>query len=97
MINAIKVVILAIVGLIITLPFFRDSETETAQVVHGSKEEHLLSEKESLYAAIKELDFDHEMGKLSDEDYKQLKNEYTEKAVTVLKALDHKESGQESG
>ena len=88
MINAIKVVILAIAGLIIALPFFRDSETQTAQFVHGSKEELLLSEKESLYSTIKELDFDYEMGKLSDEDYKQLKNEYTEKAVVVLKDLD---------
>jgi hypothetical protein len=87
--NAIKIVILAVVGLIITLPFFREEETENTTIIHGSEEDRLLSEKESLYAAIKELDFDHEMGKLSDGDYKQLKNEYTEKAVVVLKALDN--------
>ncbi len=87
--NAIKIVILAVAGLIITLPFFREEKNEEAAVILGSKKDHLLSEKESLYSAIKELDFDHEMGKLSDEDYKQLKNEYTEKALAVLKDLDH--------
>ncbi len=87
--NAIKIVILGVVGLIVTLPFFREEKNEGVAVILGSKKNRLLSEKESLYSAIKELDFDHEMGKLSDEDYKQLKNEYTEKAVAVLKDLDH--------
>lgn len=87
--NAIKIVVLLVTGLIITLPFFREEKNEEAAVILGSKKDHLLSEKESLYSAIKELDFDHEMGKLSAEDYKQLKNEYTEKAVAVLKDLDH--------
>ena len=88
MINAIKIVIIAVVGLLVTLPFFREKKKETDNILHGNEEDRLLSEKESLYSAIKELDFDHEMGKLSNEDYKQLKNEYTEKALTVLKALD---------
>jgi len=93
--NAIKIIILAITVYIISLPFFRGEKEEEEVVLQTSKKDQLLSEKESLYATIKELDFDHEMGKLSDEDYKQLKNEYTSKAVAVLKALDQTETDKE--
>lgn len=95
MTNAIKIIILAITAFIISLPFFREEKEEQDTVFQTNRKDQLLSEKESLYATIKELDFDHEMGKLSDEDYEQLKNEYTSKALTVLKALDQIEADEE--
>lgn len=93
MTNAIKIIILAITALIISLPFFHEEKEEEETAFQPNRKDQLLSEKESLYATIKELDFDHEMGKLSDEDYEQLKNEYTSKALVVLKTLDQTESG----
>lgn len=48
----------------------------------------LLSKKELAYLAIKELDFDYETGKLSQEDYRQLRDRYKGEAITTLKMID---------
>ncbi|RMF94135.1 MAG: zinc ribbon domain-containing protein [Nitrospinota bacterium] len=50
--------------------------------------EDLLAEKEGIYAALKEIEFDRDLGKLSQEDYLALKQHYEEKAVAVLRTLD---------
>ncbi len=41
----------------------------------------LEEEKESSYFAIKEAEFDYKIGKLSDEDFEIVKNQYSRKAV----------------
>ena len=48
----------------------------------------LKSEKDNVLAAIREADFDHEVGKLSEEDYRSLRVELEERAVGALAALD---------
>jgi cytochrome c-type biogenesis protein CcmH len=48
----------------------------------------LLIKRESTFAAIQEIEFDHEVGSLSDEDYRDLDIRYKERAVNVLKELD---------
>jgi hypothetical protein len=96
-ISAIKIVVLGVVGLIVTLPFFIDEKETPKGNIGGSEKDRLVSEKEALYSTIKELDFDHQMGKLSDDDYKQLKSEYTQKALSVLKALDHPDEKSSKG
>lgn len=53
----------------------------------GSKAE-LREEKQRVLRAIKELEFDHAMGKLSDEDFKQVGDGYRLRAIEVLRALD---------
>jgi hypothetical protein len=54
-------------------------------------EEGLLDleiQKEEVYAAIKEMEFDHKMGKLSKEDYQTLRDKYTTKAVGSLREIE---------
>lgn len=53
-----------------------------------SELEMLEDDKLELYSAIKEIDFDYEMGKLSDEDYKQLRQNYVYDAAQVLKQIE---------
>lgn len=48
----------------------------------------LLREKEATLAAIRELEFDYQTGKLSSEDYQDLRSRYEAKAVAILRALD---------
>jgi hypothetical protein len=50
--------------------------------------EELLAEKETVYAAIQELDFDFKSGKLSEEDHSGLRGRYEERAAILLKAID---------
>jgi hypothetical protein len=45
-------------------------------------------QKEGAYSAIRELEFDLKMGKLSSEDFEALKNQYTQEAVNYLKEID---------
>ncbi len=48
----------------------------------------LLAEKETVYAAIQELDFDLKSGKLSEEDHHGLRRRYEERAAALLRAID---------
>lgn len=50
----------------------------------------LEREKELAYAAIKEADFDLQMGKLSAEDHAALRSKYEAKALAALEALDRR-------
>jgi len=48
----------------------------------------LIRKKESSYEAIKELDFDYNTGKLSDEDYQNLYRTYKFEALKAIRELD---------
>lgn len=56
----------------------------------------LLAEKQTLYAAIKELEFDHQAGKLSLEDYQQTRRSYELRAVALLEQIDRLGEGSAS-
>jgi hypothetical protein len=51
----------------------------------------LKREKEEIYSAIKEMELDHKMGKLSEDDYLNLREKYRAKAVGTLKRMDELE------
>jgi hypothetical protein len=48
----------------------------------------LEEERDRALAALKELEFDHRTGKISDEDYRSLVGELRREAAEALKALD---------
>jgi hypothetical protein len=50
--------------------------------------QELMAEKETVYAAIQELDFDFKSGKLSVEDHGSLRERNEERAAALLKAID---------
>ena len=58
----------------------------------GSREEkkisHLQQKKALVYDNIKDLDFEHDMGKLADADYNRLRGGLMEEAETVVQELD---------
>lgn len=91
------ILILAIgVAIFIALPFFRKkveeaSSQEESGAIRNPIEEKLRKlnfEKESLYAALKEIDFDYDLGKLSKEDYEELQKKYKLQAAPILKEID---------
>jgi rRNA maturation endonuclease Nob1 len=88
--------ILAVVGYLIFHPLLRPRVL--AGLTPPSKEiqEKLLEkQKEDVYAAIKEMDFDFGMGKISEQDYQELRDEYKSKAVDILKELDTEDRGDD--
>jgi len=52
------------------------------------RRDELLAEKKSLLKAIKEIEFDHQLGKMSDEDAARLSRFYRTRAIEIIKGLD---------
>lgn len=103
--NIIIILIITVfVAIYIALPFFfRRKELDTfpseSEVAHQDpiieKLKNLNNQKDSLYAAIKDIEFDYGLGKLSQEDYQELNAKYKNEAASVLKEIDsiEKEGG----
>ena len=68
-------------------PFLRMREEPPPQPGHAELQE-LLGEKQTLYAAIKEVEFDYQAGKLALEDYQQTRHSYEQRAVALLEQID---------
>lgn len=52
---------------------------------------HLREERDRALAALKELEFDHRTGKISDSDYRELVGPLRRRAGEALRALEPKE------
>jgi hypothetical protein len=61
---------------------------EAGAVVTGKRRKELEREKQSLLKALKELDFDHQMGKVSDKDFADIGALYRARAIRVMRQLD---------
>lgn len=68
-------------------PFLRTREEPPPQPGNAELQE-LLGEKQTLYAAIKEVEFDYQAGKLALEDYQQTRHSYEQRAVALLEQID---------
>jgi membrane protease subunit (stomatin/prohibitin family) len=58
--------------------------------------EDLNKRKDFLYTAIRELNIDYSMGKISAEDYRQLQAEYMQEASAVLDRIEQSANGRQS-
>ena len=78
------------VVIFITLPFLLppDRFRRERSVESSTELRDLIAEKESIYAAIQELEFDYKSGKLSSEDYAGLRTRQEERAARVLQHID---------
>lgn len=58
--------------------------------LHGSSGslKRLLRKKETVYENIKDLDFEYKMGKLSEDDYHRLRNDYAREAYAVMREIE---------
>jgi len=54
----------------------------------GDDQERLLLQKEMLYGAIRDLDFDFQTGKVDQKDYAELRQQLESEAVQILRQLD---------
>ena len=63
-------------------PFVLDWDANSSSI------KRLLRKKETIYENIKDLEFEYKMGKLSDEDYQRLHNEYLQEAYGVMKTIE---------
>ena len=88
LITAIGLVLVVATALALAWPLLSEPGAEPASAPAPDSRARLTSEKEAALAAIREADFDHEVGKLSAEDYAILRAELEERAFRALTALD---------
>jgi hypothetical protein len=69
---------------LIARPFLAPEEAPVEEAVSPE----LVSQKNRIINAIREIDMDYETGKLSEEDYKLLRSRYTAAAAEILKRID---------
>ncbi len=93
----IQVILALSVVAFIGYPLLRAAQTGEAEAQPLSEElEDLLSKKESTYSALKELEFDFKMGKLSEKDYVEIDARYRDDALEILGAIEEAEKGSPS-
>ena len=68
------------------------AEEREAQAAVGRRRKELEREYYTLKRALKELELDYAMGKLSEQDYGDIRTRYRERAVRILRQLDQGES-----
>ena len=77
---------------LVALPFLREPSTRDDRLVGPDELEQrriaLAEDRDRALAALKELEFDHRTGKISDEDYRELVAPLRRRAAEALRALD---------
>jgi cell division protein FtsN len=77
------------VVLFILFPVFaRYGEVSKAPTAEAKRRKGLSEQKERLYDAIKDLDFEHRAGKLSDADYQAVRSDLVAQAAATIAQLD---------
>ena len=92
--------LIIIVCLYVCYPFFLKRndpglyiEEEDENIPDDEKSlKYLQYEKDRIYRAIKEIEFDFGLGKLSDDDYSELRKSYIYQAAEIVKKMDELES-----
>ncbi len=68
--------------------FQKNADQEEAEALASGEAHDLVAQKETLLAALKDLEDDLETAKICEEDYLPLKNQLTAETIEVMKKLD---------
>ncbi len=69
-------------------PLLRSSDEPVPLATDVNPLKELYEQREAIYTAIRELDFDYQTGKIAEEDYRPLRDRYVAQGVEVLKRID---------
>jgi hypothetical protein len=77
---------------LVALPFMREPQPQDDALARPDESEQrrlaLSEERDRALSALKELEFDHRTGKVSDDDYRELVGPLRRRAAEALRALD---------
>ena len=95
---AVAAMLVVVVVVFVARPFLRDPAPVSDRLDELAPEARerlaLAEERDRALAALKELEFDHRTGKVSDEDYRAQVGPLRRRAAEVLRAL---ERGEQAG
>ncbi|MCS6859149.1 MAG: hypothetical protein NZT92_02375 [Abditibacteriales bacterium] len=81
-------IFIAVAGYVLYPLLRRPSRAERWEAQLNGAVGSLQEQRDAIYAALKELDFDFQTGKLSSEDYESLRSRYRQRAVAILQQID---------
>ena len=87
MIIVVEILIFVSAMFFVGYPIFKRQEARIKTQENEALGE-LIHKKEAVYISIKDLDFDYRTGKLSEDDYNELKERYELEALHILKDID---------
>lgn len=87
MVEFIGIVLVIATALFVGYPLWQKS-ARAANFKSNHQAEDWQARKEEIYAAIRDIDFDYRMGKLSQEDYSTLREQYKGEAINLMKKID---------
>lgn len=94
---AIGLLLVALVIAYVVLPFFSgetDGRLAAPRTVSAPERDKLERRKREAYAAIKEVEFDYRVGKLSDADFTAMRNKFMNEALQAIAVLDASKTAQ---
>jgi hypothetical protein len=95
---AVAAMLAVVVVVFVARPFLRDPAPASDRLDELAPEARrrlaLAEERDRALAALKELEFDHRTGKISDEDYRAQVGPLRRQAAQVLRALERGERGE---
>jgi hypothetical protein len=77
----------------VLLPFWEQQFRHQRVQTGPSTEENLRSKKDEILEAMRDLEYDYKMNKVTSEDYDDLKERFTKEAIEIMKQLDKPKSG----
>jgi hypothetical protein len=85
----VSVILLTITLLLVALPLLQHETTFTADAARlGKQRERLLAYYERVLTNLRDLDEDHATGKMPDADYALEREEWVQRGIQVLRAID---------
>ena len=79
-------IVVIVVVAFIAYPLF--TATHAEMEIPSSELDTLIAQRESAYDALRDLDFDFQLGKLSQSDYAALRDKYRARAAAALQQID---------
>jgi hypothetical protein len=77
------------------IPLFRKDDAVESAIIEETEWDLLQRKKEVILGNIQDLDFEYKCGKLSADDYQQIRSEMGVEAALVLQEIDNIESSQD--
>jgi hypothetical protein len=96
MVYVLFIVIAVFFGVYVLLPFWEKSYRRKKLDFSGTERENLVSRKAAILDAMRDLEYDFKMQKITEDDYNQVKTNLTKEAVDIMKKLDQLDDAKSS-
>jgi rRNA maturation endonuclease Nob1 len=82
-------ILVVLAGFYVLIPLFKQEKTDPDTKLPAETEsDRLLDRKTVIYRNLKDLEFEYQMGRLSDADFRKLDATYKSEAAAILQSLD---------